>query len=95
MPAVQTLLAALTGKLAPARLPAGGWRRPPGAAALSVAVAPVRAEEEEEGPYAGAGVEPPLREVLRDPIVRAVMRGDGVSPMEVRRVLRAARRVQG
>ncbi len=40
---------------------------------------------EEEGPYAHGGVEPPLAEVLRDPIVRALMRRDGVRPEEVRR----------
>ena len=40
---------------------------------------------EEEGPYAHGGVEPPLEEVLRDPIVRALMRRDGVKPEEVRR----------
>jgi hypothetical protein len=45
--------------------------------------------------YLHAGIEPSLREVLRDPIVRAVMRGDGVSPMEVRRVLKAGRRIRG
>ena len=87
MLAVRTFLAAL-GQLMPARSPAGGRRRRPPSAA--VPVVPVRIEE--EGAYARGGVEPPLREVLRDPIVRALMRGDGVGPAEVRRVLRAARR---
>ena len=38
-----------------------------------------------EGPYARGGTEPPLDEVLRDPIVRALMRRDGLGPEEVRR----------
>ena len=88
MPVVQTLIAAVS-KLAPARSPAGFRRRPPGA------VLPEPLVRAAQSAYVRAGVEPPLREVLRDPIVRAVMRGDGVRPMEVRRVLRAARRVQG
>ena len=88
MPAVQTLIAAVS-KLAPARSPTAFRRRPPGAALPEPLARATRS------PYVRAGVEPPLREVLRDPIVRALMRGDGVSPMEVRRVLKAGRRVQG
>ena len=88
MAAVQTLITAVS-KLVPGRSPKGFGRRPPGAA-LSEPYA--RAAQ---SMYLHAGIEPSLREVLRDPIVRAVMRGDGVSPMEVRRVLKAGRRIQG
>ena len=86
MTAVQTLIAAAS-KLVPARSPKGFRRRSP-AAAL-----PEPYARAERSMYLHAGVEPALREVLRDPIVRAVMRGDGVSPMEVRRVLKAGRRI--
>ena len=79
MPAVQTLIAAVS-KLVPARSPKRFRRKPPGAAS------PEPLARAAQGVSPHAGVEPPLREVLRDPIVRAVMRGDGVSPMEVRRV---------
>lgn len=41
--------------------------------------------------YAGAGVEPPLREVLADPVVHAVMRRDRIGPDEVWAAVRAAR----
>lgn len=34
-----------------------------------------------------AGVEPALAEVLADPVVHLVMRRDGVSPCELRRVI--------
>lgn len=42
--------------------------------------------------YAHAGVEPLLEEVLHDPIVRAVMRRDGVEPRELAAVIAGARR---
>ena len=45
-----------------------------------------------ERAYTRAGVEPPLEEVLGDPIVRALMRSDAVAPGEVRRVVEVARR---
>ncbi len=37
------------------------------------------------GVYTRAGTEPPLEEVLRDPIVQLVMRADRSEPAEVRR----------
>lgn len=42
--------------------------------------------------YAGAGIEPPLRELLADPIVHAVMRRDRIGPDHVWSAVRAARR---
>jgi hypothetical protein len=85
MPAVQTLIAAVS-KLVPARAPVGGQGGSPGATLRrSLVPAP-------ESAYTRAGVEPPLEEMLGDPIVRALMRSDGVAPGEVRRVLEATRR---
>ena len=84
MPAVQTLIAAI-GRLAPTRPPSGGRVRPPGVI-LRGPLAPA------EEAYTRAGLEPPLEEVLRDPIVCARMRSDGVEPAEVWRVLRTAQR---
>ena len=37
-----------------------------------------------------AGIEPPLADVLRDPVVQAVMRRDGVTPDELLRVIAEA-----
>lgn len=34
--------------------------------------------------YARGGIEPPLDEVLRDPIVKLIMRADRVSPADLR-----------
>ncbi len=97
MPVVRDSVSALDepAYAAHARLPAAG--SPPRGEALraSRAVPAVRVrspELEAEGPYAHGGVEPPLAQVLRDPIVRARMRCDGVEPDEVRRLLEAARR---
>jgi hypothetical protein len=41
--------------------------------------------------YAHGNVEPPLEEMLGDPIVHQVMRADGLEPADVRRVLHAER----
>jgi hypothetical protein len=40
-----------------------------------------------ESRYAHAGVEPPLEELLLDPMVRLVMRADRLEQAEVRRLL--------
>ena len=85
--AVETVIAALA-RLAPVR-PSGAG---PAVRASDAGRSAPWVGAAAEGAYACAGIEPPLREVLRDPIVRALMRGDGVGPAEVRRVLRAARR---
>jgi hypothetical protein len=80
MPAVQTLIATVS-KLAPV----GGRVRSLGAT-LRRSLVPA------ESAYMRAGVEPPLKEMLRDPIVRARMRRAGVDAGEVRRLLDEARR---
>ena len=41
--------------------------------------------------WSEGGVEPALSEVLADPVVHLVMRRDGVSACELRRVIAAAR----
>ena len=41
-----------------------------------------------EGAWAHAGDEPPLEELLRDPVVHLVMRADRLEPAQVRRWLR-------
>ena len=43
--------------------------------------------------YAKAGVEPPLEELLDDPIARLIMRGDGIEPADVWRSLAARARL--
>jgi hypothetical protein len=40
-----------------------------------------------EGEYAHAGVEPPLEDLLQDPLVLRVMQADHVPPAQVRRLL--------
>lgn len=42
-------------------------------------------------PYAAAGIEPPLEELLDDPIAYLVMRRDGLEPADVWRSVREAR----
>ncbi|HEX6114001.1 MAG TPA: hypothetical protein VFZ10_16985 [Geminicoccaceae bacterium] len=41
--------------------------------------------------YAGAGIEPPLEELLGDEIARLVMRRDGLEPADVWRWIQEAR----
>ena len=40
-----------------------------------------------EGAYAEGGVEPPLEEVLDDPVIHLMMRADQLEPEQVRRLL--------
>jgi hypothetical protein len=39
--------------------------------------------------YAAAGIEPPLEELLNDPITLLLMRRDGIGPADVRRAVTA------
>ncbi len=42
--------------------------------------------------YAGAGAEPPLEELMEDPITKALMTSDRVRPEDVRALVAATRR---
>ena len=91
MPAVRDVVSTLSklAHTAHAQLPAAGallrGRAAGASQAIPAARVRVRSPALEEGLYSHGGVEPPLEEVLRDPIVRALMRRDGVRPEEVRR----------
>jgi hypothetical protein len=50
------------------------------------------APEVAESVYAHAGTEPPLEELLSDPVVQLIMQADHLEPAEVRRLLAAVRR---
>jgi hypothetical protein len=79
MMAVRNLLSSLNN-LAQSGLLASGWLRLPKGAAPT----PVDAEE---NPYIEGGVEPPLEEVLDDPVIHLMMRADRLEPEQVRRLL--------
>jgi hypothetical protein len=98
MPAVHEIFSTLN-QFAQARLPAAGWRggsfdatrfipagwmRPPPAAPDLLEVL--------ESAYARAGTEPPLEEMLSDPVVELIMRADRLQPADVRRLLETTRR---
>jgi hypothetical protein len=87
--AVRTILSTLNG-LTQAGLLAGAWlRRAAGPARSGSSARPEGLREPREQPYAQGGVEPPLEEVLRDPLVQSVMRADQWEPAEVRRLLKS------
>jgi len=85
MAAVRTLLSTLND-LAYGGVLARAWYRP-----RPVAAAAARLESPSpwESRYAHAGVEPPLEELLDDPVVGLVMRADRLEPAQVRRLLSA------
>jgi hypothetical protein len=90
MPVVRDFVSALNklAHAAHARLPAAGspLRGEAPRAGRVIPAARVRVRWPEpgaEGPYVHGGVEPPLEEVLRDPIVRALMHRDGVRAEEI------------
>jgi hypothetical protein len=88
MVAVRALLATLNG-LTQAGMLARSWAWPGGALAGGRArEADDGAEPWYEGAWAHAGDEPPLEELLHDPVVHLVMRADRLEPAEVRRWLR-------
>jgi hypothetical protein len=98
MPAVHEIIATLN-QFAQARLPAPGWR---GGAFDATRFAwggwmrasPVAPDltEAAEGAYARAGAEPPLEEMLSDPVIQLIMQADHLEPAEVRHMLEATRR---
>jgi hypothetical protein len=79
MEAVRNLLSSLNS-LAQSGFVASGWRDSDRVATL-VAAAP------DEGPYAEGGIEPPLEELLDDPVMHLVMRADRLEPEQVRLLL--------
>ncbi|MGH6900266.1 MAG: hypothetical protein ACREJ5_27565 [Geminicoccaceae bacterium] len=98
MPAVHEIISTLN-QFAQARLPAAGWRGgsfdatrfiPAGWMRLQPAMP--EAPEVPESAYARAGTEPPLEEMLSDPVVQLIMQADHLEPAEVRRQLAAVRR---
>ena len=98
MPAVHEIISTLN-QFAQARLPAAGWRggsfdatRFIPAGWMRVPPAVPEAPEVAESVYAHAGTEPPLEEVLSDPVVQMIMQADHLEPAEVRRLLAAVRR---
>ena len=98
MPAVHEIISTLN-QLAQGRLPAAGWRggsfdatRFIPAGWMKVPPAMPGPPEAEESAYAHAGAEPPLEEVLSDPVVQLIMQADHLEPAEVRRLLAAFRR---
>jgi hypothetical protein len=98
MPAVQDILSTIN-QFALARLPVVvGWRAA-GVEARRYSltgrpIAPVPADclDLPESEYAHAGAEPPLDEVLCDPVVQLIMQADRVRPADVRHLLRPAGR---
>jgi hypothetical protein len=89
MVAVRNLLSTLNS-LAQSGLLASGWLRAGenhGTGAPTVADASGGSWEPAEGAYTEAGVEPPLEELLDDPVVHLMMRADRLEPEQVRRLL--------
>jgi hypothetical protein len=87
MVAVRALFATLNG-LTQAGVLARVWVWPGGAPADRPREAGDDAEPWYEGAWAHAGDEPPLEELLHDPVVHLVMRADRWEPAQVRRWLR-------
>jgi hypothetical protein len=90
MVAVRNLLSTLNN-LAQTGLVASGWPR---LAEQDAAVGPGDGTVREappqpwwEGAYVEGGVEPPLEEVLGDPLIHLMMRADRLEPEQVRRLL--------
>ncbi|HEX5078414.1 MAG TPA: hypothetical protein VFV80_04635 [Geminicoccaceae bacterium] len=85
MVAVRNLLSTLNS-LAQAGLPRFAERA--GAATPRPAATTDEASEPWfEGPYVEGGVEPPLDELLGDPVIHLMMRADQLEPEQVRRLL--------
>lgn len=100
MPAVQDILSSIN-QFAQARLPiVGSWRPATFEASRSFltgrTIAPDRREAPEapESEYAHAGPEPPLDEVLCDPVVHLIMRADGVKTADLQNLLGSAQHQQ-
>jgi hypothetical protein len=95
MPAVHEIIATIN-QFAQARLPAAAWRgRRLEATRLLPAgwmkAAPLAVVEIPESAYAHAGVEPPLEEMLSDPVIHLMMQADRLHPAELRRLVEDVR----
>jgi hypothetical protein len=86
MVAVRNLLSSLNN-LAQSGLLASGWRLGESGPVATNADACRPLPEEGEGPYADGGVEPPLDELLDDPVIQLMMRADRLEPDQVRLLL--------
>jgi hypothetical protein len=91
MPAVQHILSTIN-QFAQARLPVMGGRRGAGFAGRTDPLARPEHPDAPESAYARAGPEPPLDEMLDDPLVQLMMQADQVPPADVRRLLATAQR---
>jgi hypothetical protein len=91
MPAVQHILSTIN-QFAQARLPVMGSWRAVGLAGRADPLARPERPDAPESAYACAGPEPPLDEMLDDPVVQLIMQADRVPPADVRRLLETAQR---
>ena len=76
----------------------GGWLPPAengAAAAPHTSAGDSSSEPWWEGEYAEAGVEPPLEELLDDPVMHLMMRADHLEPEQVRRLFMSGQRQAG
>jgi hypothetical protein len=88
MVAVRDILSSLNS-LAQSGLLASGWlRQPQELAVADDAGVRESGPEPDEGPYTQGGVDPPLDELLDDPIIGLMMRADHLEPEQVRRLLK-------
>jgi hypothetical protein len=69
----------------------GSWRAVGFAGRADPLPGPERPDAPESA-YARAGPEPPLDEMLDDPVVQLIMQADHVPPADVRRLLESAQR---
>lgn len=93
MVAVRNLLSTLNN-LAQSGLLASGWPRVPehdGAAAPTDVDTGGFSSRPGESDYAEGGVEPPLEELLDDPVMHLMMRADHLEPEQVRRLFTSGR----
>jgi hypothetical protein len=95
MVAVRNLLSSLNN-LAQSGLLASGWPRLPehggAVAAEDASAGDASAAPWWEGEYVEGGVEPPLEELLDDPVIHLMMRADRLEPEQVRRLLTSGER---
>ena len=93
MVAVRNLLSSLNS-LAQSGLLASGWLRPAedDGAVVRGDTAAARFLPEPDAAYTEGGVDPPLEELLDDPVIHLMMRADRLEPEQVRRLLTSGER---